>query len=127
MNPDKLLFLLHYGKDTTIAYYPDYSYSGNRDEFFRWLCRERPEMWDGFFIYALAYGKHERPIDFAELVSWLFFSDPSRPRDLMAEWLRLESVREKFGRNCELDCEVSCPSYKGACSGKIPAEWAKEE
>jgi len=74
----------------------------------------------------------------ADRAAWLHKPLDGVPRwvSLLSEWLRLESVREKFGTTecptCEnkggtevLGFTVVCPSCNG--SGKIRAEWAKEE
>ncbi|OPX96073.1 MAG: hypothetical protein A4E60_03517 [Syntrophorhabdus sp. PtaB.Bin047] len=111
---------------------PDYSRPADLYEFFSWLCREKPEMWDEFLEYAIEVWNKGLNMSF---YPWLFFSSPSRPRDLMAEWLRLEEVREKWGWEKCPTCwrpgdytgplPMFCPSCNG--TGRIRAEWAREE
>jgi len=126
-DPDKQLFLLRYGRDTTVTY-PDFSRPRHRDEFFTWLCRERPEMWLNFRHFAFKVWIKDMDAT-AEFIPWLFFQSPSRPRDLMAEWLRLDNTIKDFGW-------VECPEYEPFCvpvcsnpcickNGKVLAPWAK--
>jgi len=146
MNPDKLLFLLKHGKDTTVAY-PDFSLPAHRDEFFTWLTKERPEMWEGFRRYSHNVWRDDSKFSYSTVITdydgyfyaWLFFSDPARPRDLMAEWLQLDSTVERFGQSKCKYCEDGytlrllggrvevtndmCQHCNG--TGKIRAEWAK--
>jgi len=110
---------------------PDYSRPADLYEFFSWLCREKPEMWDEFLSHACEAWLKTPDTRF---YPWLFFSDPSRPRDLMAEWLRLDEVREKWGWEKCPTCwrpgdytgplPMFCPSCNG--TGRIRAEWARE-
>ena len=134
MNPDKLLFLLKHGKDTTVAY-PDFSLPAHRDEFFTWLTKERPEMWEGFRRYSHNVWRDDSKFSYSTVITdydgyfyaWLFFSDPARPRDLMAEWLRLDSTVERFGWvKCPIHC-CDCPDNGKTCmdTGKVLSEWAK--
>jgi len=129
-DPDKQLFLLRYGRDTTVTY-PDFSRPRHRDEFFTWLCRERPEMWLNFRHFAFKVWIKDMDAT-AEFIPWLFFQSPSRPRDLMAEWLRLDETVERFGTT-EVCSEFNrwhnpCPQFCDKCddgSGKVLAPWAK--
>ena len=122
--------------------HPDFSDPRHRDEFFAWLCRERPEMWDEFWNYH-----YDRAVPEWTYMTWLFFDkdNPARPRDLMAEWLQLDETVERFGwvecqykkewpRTkpdgestffCELECnKKDIPSCNG--TGKVLSEWARE-
>lgn len=130
------------GEPDELPVNPSFSDPHHRDEFFTWLCKERGEMWRYFqdWVYDCwedAVDIVERGLSWnteADRVAWLFFSSPSRPRDLMAEWLRLEEVREKWGWEKCPTCwrpgdytgplPMFCPSCNG--SGKIRAEWARE-
>ncbi len=109
---------------------PDFSLPSHRDEFFTWLCRERPEMWKAFYLWSyrqdgLAY--HIWPPFDHHHVPWLFFSDPARPRDLMAEWLQLDSTIRRFGyEQGELTVEAAWDDGDwgtGKCT--VLSEWAK--
>lgn len=124
MNPDKQLFLLRYGKDTTVTY-PDYSFPENRDEFFTWLCRERPEMWRKFDDWA--FDRWDDLQTGQSYIGWLFFSSPSRPRDLLAEWLRLDETIKRFGWVKCPNCDVFNTGFCNTCggSGKVLSPWAK--
>lgn len=112
---------------------PSFSDPRHRDEFFTWLCRERGEMWFQFKHYA--YSAWIDDADSDELISWLFFSDPSRPRDLMAEWLRLDETIKRFGweerycdhcRKGDVQMHYTHPCEKcGAIGGRILSAWAK--
>lgn len=163
MNPDKLLFLFrHDGKECyhegityengQVSTYkcscmehqsieplsrlnPSFSDPRHRDEFFSWLCKERPEMWEQFLSWALRQYEHPWAWE-GKTIPWLFFSDPSRPRDLMAEWLYLDSTIEDFGwekcPNCEGDKRITLSDGRGShdcslCSGsgKVLSAWAK--
>ena len=118
---------------------PDFSDPRHLYEFFAWLCRERREMWEGFTDWIDAKGERDLSIPapwlWSKLIPWLFFQSPSRPRDLMAEWLRLDEVREKFGwvehhcshcRKGDVQMHYTHPCEKcGAIGGRIRAEWAK--
>ena len=84
---------------------PDFSDPSHRDEFFTWLTKERPEMWEGFRRYSHNVWRDDSKFSYSTVITdydgyfyaWLFFSDPARPRDLMAEWLRLEETVERWG------------------------------
>jgi hypothetical protein len=101
---------------------PDFSLPSHRDEFFTWLCRERPEMWLEFKYYTFMTWEQTH-----EFVAWLFFSDPARPRDLMAEWLQLDSTIRRFGyEQGELTVEAAWDDGDwgtGKCT--VLSEWAK--
>jgi len=115
---------------------PDFSDPRHLYEFFAWLCRERREMWEGFTDWIDAKGERDLSIPapwlWSKLIPWLFFQSPARPRDLMAEWLRLDEVREKFGTT-EVCSEFNrwhnpCPPFCDKCddgSGKVLAPWAR--
>lgn len=75
---------------------PSYSDPRHRDEFFTWLTRERGEMWEMFLSWALRQYEHPWAWE-GKTIAWLFFSSPSRPRDLMAEWLQLDETVERWG------------------------------
>jgi hypothetical protein len=75
---------------------PDYSRPADLYEFFTWLCKERPEMWFTFRHFAFKVWIKDMDAT-AEFIPWLFFQSPSRPRDLMAEWLRLDETVERWG------------------------------
>ena len=106
---------------------PPFSDPADRDEFFTWLCRERGEMWEAFEHHAFMAWISAPEKD--RFIPWLFFSSPSRPRDLMAEWLRLDEVREKFGWvDVSQDICGQCEGGKDGemcTNGKIRAEWAR--
>jgi len=110
---------------------PDFSRPADRDEFFAWLCRERREMWEGFTDWIDAKGERDLSIPapwlWSKLIPWLFFQSPSRPRDLMAEWLQLDSTIKQFGWvKCPIHC-CDCPDNGKTCmdTGKVLAPWAK--
>ena len=113
---------------------PDFSDPSHRDEFFTWLTKERPEMWLNFRHFAFKAWIKDMDAT-AEFIPWLFFQSPSRPRDLMAEWLRLDETVERFGwvehhcshcRKGDVQMHYTHPCEKcGAIGGKIRAEWAK--
>ena len=112
---------------------PDFSDPRHLYEFFTWLIKERPQMWEEF--HKFAEEQYNRGIlFFHKFDAWLFFSDPARPRDLMAEWLRLDSTVERFGwvecSTCEskggtsvLGFTVVCPKCNG--TGRVLAPWAR--
>jgi hypothetical protein len=113
---------------------PDFSDPRHLYEFFTWLIKERPQMWEEF--HKFAEEQYNRGIlFFHKFDAWLFFSDPARPRDLMAEWLQLDETVEKFGweRCPNLDIEdiesMSCRNNGDNCQpcsyGKILAPWAR--
>jgi len=110
---------------------PDFSRPADRDEFFTWLCRERREMWEGFTDWIDAKGERDLSIPapwlWSKLIPWLFFQSPARPRDLMAEWLQLDSTIRRFGyEQGELTVEAAWDDGDwgtGKCT--VLSEWAK--
>ena len=117
---------------------PDFSLPSHRDEFFTWLTKERPEMWEGFRRFSFntwlskegsGHGALWCLSDEARSLfeAWLFFSDPARPRDLMAEWLQLDSTIRRFGyEQGELTVEAAWDDGDwgtGKCT--VLSEWAK--
>ena len=116
---------------------PSFSDSRHRDEFFTWLAKERPEMWEDFFWWCWDSSPKEAQGLRDKFVAWLFFDkdNPTRPRDLMAEWLRLDETVERFGKvkcsNCIAGVEESGPTFIKECtvcdgSGRVLAPWARE-
>jgi hypothetical protein len=111
---------------------PSFSDPHHREEFFTWLCRERREMWEMFLSWALR--QYEYPWAWeGKTIPWLFFSSPSRPRDLMAEWLQLDSTIERFGY---VECpdfnpnpeDVNCLNWNESChclNCKVLSPWAQ--
>jgi len=108
---------------------PDFSDPRHLYEFFTWLCRERPEMWLNFRHFAFKAWIKDMDAT-AEFIPWLFFQSPARPRDLMAEWLRLPETVERFGT---IECEDSMVAYphcvRDNCncngSGRVLSPWAR--
>ncbi len=113
---------------------PDYSRPADLYEFFAWLCRERREMWEGFTDWIDAKGERDLSIPapwlWSKLIPWLFFQSPSRPRDLMAEWLRLDETVERWGISTCKVCDGTGEGEVKNCrycngSSKILAPWAR--
>jgi len=105
---------------------PDFSDPRHLYEFFTWLIKERPQMWEEF--HKFAEEQYNRGIlFFHKFDAWLFFSDPARPRDLMAEWLQLDSTIRRFGyEQGELTVEAAWDDGDwgtGKCT--VLSEWAK--
>ena len=93
----------------------------------------KEEMWKEFDIWAWV---QSGDLITTKYVPWLFSLLDGVPRWVyfLSEWLGLEDVREKFGvKECpcppefkgDEEIERVCPYCSG--SGKIRAEWAKEE
>ena len=120
------------------ADHPDFSRPADRDEFFTWLTKKRPEMWESWYLWVYANrtpDEYRRVVGDWPFIHWLFFQSPSRPRDLMAEWLRLDETVERFGwvehhcshcRKGDVQMHYTHPCEKcGAIGGKIRVEWAR--
>ena len=113
---------------------PDYSTSpADRERLLEYLMG-KVEMWNSFHEWA-----YERPdVIKWNFIRWLFLPLDGVPRwvSLLSEWLGMESVRERFGMikcpNCVAGVEESNVTIIKECTvcngtGKIRAEWAKEE
>ena len=119
----------------TLSYtYTNLSYSTSPADRERlWLYLVGKEMWKEFDNWAW---EQSGGLITTEYVPWLTLPLDGVPRwvSLLSEWLGLEEVREKFGTT-ECPCppefkgdeeiERVCPYCSG--TGKIRAEWAKEE
>ena len=96
-------------------------------------------MWREFEIHVSKIYTMANTTDW--FIPWFFFQSPARPRDLMAEWLQLDSTVKRFGQSKCKYCEDGytlrllggrvevtndmCQHCNG--TGRIRAEWAKEE
>ena len=116
---------------------PSYSTSpDDRERLWFFLVRDKKEMYYEFHEWAeFNYGQQMYRIDFD-----IWFSLPNDdgvPRwvSLLSEWLGMDSTVDRFGKEECPTCwkpgdytgslPMFCPKCNG--SGKIRAEWAKEE
>ncbi len=123
---------------------PDFSDDHTAMELLRWFQREKKNMYDWFCAWML----RENPKAPVGINNQLIYINQQIEADsksymrwvvLLAEWLRLEETREKWGweecpdKNiigglCITKKDSKCPVKEGDnCSGKIRAEWAREE
>ncbi len=113
---------------------PDYASSADyRERLWEYLMGKE-EMWMQFYIWShekKEQGDCNRVIYDWPFVSWLFSPIDGVPRwvSLLSEWLRLDETVERWGytecKNAHC-CEChDCAECNG--SGRVRAEWAKEE
>jgi hypothetical protein len=120
---------------------PDYSSPNTYLPFLQWFWKEREVMWYSFTFWA--YTRKCTLPDKDAYYIWLFSpTDEGEPRImvLLSEWLTLPETKEKWGWE-ECESFLNCPFlHKGQekydrknclknCdgTGRIKAEWAKEE
>lgn len=108
---------------------PDFSDDHTAMELLRWFFKEKEGMFMEFYDYMDIVAEDFillKEVDGKQYMSWVV---------LLAEWLRLEETREKWGWEECPTCwrpgdytgplPMFCPRCNG--SGKIRAEWAREE
>ena len=119
---------------------PSYSTSpDDRERLWGYLMRKE-EMWEEFFWWCWNSSPKDAQKLRDKFVSWLFSPIDGVPRwvSLLSDWLGMEVVRLRFGvKECPYYPEECDGRYNGnsvyewceSCngSGRIRAEWAKEE
>lgn len=122
----------HQSIDPLSSLNPDFSDDRVAMELLRWFGEKKLEMWRIF------WNEYVSDSMTSFVVGWAIEKEEADSKLYMsciislAEWLRLEETREKWGwEECKRDCDNICPSYDeekyGTCSGKIRSEWAREE
>ena len=113
---------------------PDYASSAEYRERLWGYLLGRLDVWGDFQDWVEDIWFDDETWKRKSFIPWLFLPLDGVPRwvSMLSDWLGLEEVREKFGTT---ECEDSMVAYPDCVrincncfgSGKIRAEWAKEE